>query len=71
MGIMLGILYIVSGDMRLSYFAHVINNALALVTLYLPEGDVAENIPTPVLIGIGALLCTAAFLLTKKLIPTS
>lgn len=71
MGIMLGILYIVSGDMRLSYFAHVINNALAYVTLYLPEGDVAENIPTPVLIGTGALLCTAAFLLTKKLIPTS
>ena len=71
MGIMFGILYIVSGDLRLSYFAHVINNSIAYITLYLPELDIEAHIPSPILIGFGSLLCTGAFLLTKKLIPTS
>ncbi|MBO5698570.1 MAG: CPBP family intramembrane metalloprotease [Bacteroidaceae bacterium] len=69
MGILLGGFYLLTGDIRLSYAAHVSNNACALLLLYLPQFDVMEaNWPMPIALGIGALLSAGSFMWLKKLL---
>ena len=71
LGIMLGVMYIVSGDIRLSLLAHVVNNGLAFLLMLLPEWTPLSVFPTPVVIGMGALLCALGYLPIKKLIQLS
>jgi membrane protease YdiL (CAAX protease family) len=69
MGILLGAFYILSGDIRLSYTAHVVNNASAILLLYFPQTNVIDtNWPMPIALGFGALLCAGSFMWLKKLL---
>ena len=69
LGILLGGLYLLTDDIRLCFVAHVVNNALALLHLQVPEtGSWQDQLPLPMLIGLGALLCALSFYLLQLLL---
>ena len=71
LGILLGVLYLLTDDIRLCFVAHVVNNSLALIYLQVPDtGSWQNQLPLPMLLGLGALLCALSFyLLNLLLIP--
>ena len=69
LGILLGGLYLLSGDIRLCVVAHVINNTMGLLYLYVPDmGKWQDQLSTPMVIGLGALLCSLSFYLLQLLL---
>ena len=69
LGILLGVLYLLTDDIRLCFVAHVVNNSLALIYLQVPEtGSWQDQLPLPLLLGLGALLCALSFYLLKLLL---
>lgn len=62
MGVVLGLLYERTGDVRLAAPAHIVNNSLALVLMGFPEVDAyADRFPVSILIGTGVIFCLAGF----------
>lgn len=69
LGILLGGLYLLTDDIRLCFAAHVVNNSMALLYLYVPEmGKWQDHLSTPMTIGLGTLLCTLSFYLLQLLL---
>ncbi|MBR1652700.1 MAG: CPBP family intramembrane metalloprotease [Alloprevotella sp.] len=57
LGVLLGYLYVRTGDIRLSLIAHILNNAFAITGLFFPQLDEAtSSLSIPASIAIGILL---------------
>lgn len=67
LGIVLGLLYERTGDIRLSAPAHILNNTIGVIMFYFPEvEEEAENIQTVPLVCSGILLVLTAFWILGK-----
>ena len=69
LGLLLGGLYLLTDDIRLCLVAHIVNNSMALLSLHVPDmGNWQDQLSTPMLIGLGALLCALSFYLLQLLL---
>ena len=63
-GMFFGILFVATGNIRLSSAAHILNNTLAVVSFHVPSiGEDLEKVPNIVAIPLGLLLCSMSFVL--------
>ena len=69
LGLLLGGLYLLTDDIRLCFVAHVVNNFMALLYLHVPDMSNWQNhLSTPMLVGVGSLLCALSFYLLQLLL---
>lgn len=63
-GFLLGLLYVRTGNVRLSSWAHVLNNSLAVALFFFPSADrLIREWPAATTVGAGTALCLLSLLL--------
>ncbi len=67
LGLLLAAFYIATGDLRLPLMGHILNNALAVITILLPGFDAFEqSLDTLTSIIAGALFCSIGLVFALK-----